>query len=434
MQVDLRVRMRSSLESGTLRSVLIGRSVTAVPAGGAAWRNLQNLRALATFGPVAAFSLTRSTDPGGQVAPREAAECEHLDLAEFGPGRWARWRWLVQRSGTPLGSRWFDARAARRWSAEITSWRPQLVVCEELWTFRWLQALGSGPWATVLDEHNLEARLRRQIEERRPFVWSAKGLRVALRQGMVTRRVRLAERRAVRSVDQVWVCSGIDAGGLRDEYGPVSDVQVVPNTVDLDYYAPVREGQVTPAAALAGVNPARTLLFVGAGGYEPNRTAALWLIRDLFPELLRRFGDARLLIVGGDPRETLSQAAATSRRVIVTGRVDDVRPYLAGASLVVVPLLEGSGTRLKLCEAFASKLPVVCTPKAAEGLEVEAGEHVRLASTVPETVRAIADLWSDREGAERMAERAFELARARYGLSATRDAVARALSRLVEAS
>lgn len=433
MQVDLRARMRSSLESGTLRSVLIGRSVTALPGGGSAWRNLQNLRALATFGPVAALSLTRSADPGGEVAPQEAAEWEHLDLLESQPGRWARWRWLVQRSGTPVGSRWFDARAARRWSAEIASWRPQLVVCEELWTYRWLQALGSGPWAAVLDEHNPEARIRRQIEEGRPFVWSLKGLRVILRQRLVIRRVRLAERRAIRSVDQVWVCSGIDAGGLREEYGLVPDVQVVPNTVDLDFYAPLRLGEVRPATALAGLDRSRTLLFVGSGGYEPNRRAALWLIRELFPELLRQFEDARLLIVGGDPRGTLSKAAAGSRAVIVTGQVDDVRPYLAGASLMVVPLLEGGGTRLKLCEAFASKIPVVCTPKAAEGLEVEDREHVRLASTVSQTVGAIADLWSDREGAERMADRALDLARARYGLSATRDAVSRALGRLVNA-
>jgi glycosyltransferase involved in cell wall biosynthesis len=432
MVATLQEELHSAMERRSLRSVVIGRSVTACPSGGSAWRNLQNLRALATLGPVAAFSLTSSASEGKQVSPEEAAEWTHLRLDEERRGSTARWRWLFKPGGHPVMNRWFGAEAFLRFSKQVEQWRPQLVVCEELWVFHWVEALARGSWLVILDEHNIEARIRRLIEQGRPFTPSLQGLRVALRQRLLERRVRVAEERAIRSADQVWVCSAKDAEGLREEFGTIDDIHVVPNTIDLDYYSPVRNGEVEPALGEPGPNDGLTLIFVGAGSYEPNRRAALWLIRELFPEIRRRVERARLLIVGSDPRGTLLQAAMGSEGVIVTGRVDDVRPYLASANLAVVPLREGSGTRLKLCEAFACGIPVVCTPQAAEGLNVVDGEHLRLAELGGAIVEAVCDLWSDRPRAERMAEQALDLVRTRFSLPASRAAVRAALESLVE--
>lgn len=434
MMATLQKELHSAMERRTLRSVVIGQSVTACPSGGSAWRNLQNLRALAGLGPVAAFSLTTSGREGKQVSPEEAAEWTHLRLNEDRRGSTARWRWVFKPGGHPVMNRWFGAEAFLRFSKQVEQWRPHLVVCEGLWVFHWVESLARGSWLVVLDEHNIEVRIRRLIEQGRPPTPSLQGLRVALRQRLLERRVRVAEERAIRSADQVWVCSAKDAEGLREEFGTIDDIHVVPNTIDLDYYSPVRNGEVEPALGDPRPEGSLTLIFVGSGAYEPNRRAALWLIQELFPEILRRFEDARLLIVGRDPRGTLLQAATGSKGVIVTGQVDDVRPYLASANLAVVPLREGSGTRLKLCEAFASGIPVVCTSQAAEGLDVVDGEHVKLAGLGTPLVSAICDLWSDRHGAERMAERALDLARSRFSLDSSRAAIRSALEILVERS
>jgi glycosyltransferase involved in cell wall biosynthesis len=122
------------------------------------------------------------------------------------------------------------------------------------------------------------------------------------------------------------------------------------------------------------------VVFVGALSYPPNAQAAHRLATSILPLLRRSVPACRLLLVGQGPDASL-RALDDGRTTIVTGDVDDVRPFLGRASAACIPLVSGSGTKYKLLEALSAGVPVACSPLAVEGLEVEHGRHLLVADT-----------------------------------------------------
>jgi len=114
------------------------------------------------------------------------------------------------------------------------------------------------------------------------------------------------------------------------------------------------------------------MLFIGALDYLPNQDAANYLCRDIFPLIKKSFQNAGILLVGRKPSPEILGLA--SEAVEVWGDVPEVEPFYRRASIAVVPLRAGSGSRLKILEAMALGRPVVSTTKGAEGLEIEAGK------------------------------------------------------------
>jgi len=139
---------------------------------------------------------------------------------------------------------------------------------------------------------------------------------------------------------------------------PALRVEVIPNGVDLAYFQP------QPAAR----EPA-ALLFTGNFAYAPNADAARYLAQTLLPQVQARFPDARLWLVGADPPPEVQ--ALASDRVTVTGRVDDLRPYLARAAVFVSPLRLGAGIKNKVLEALAMGCPLAATPLSVDGIAVQ---------------------------------------------------------------
>lgn len=127
-------------------------------------------------------------------------------------------------------------------------------------------------------------------------------------------------------------------------------VDVVPNGVDTDYFAP------TAAERL----PHR-IVFSGKMGYHPNAQAANWFAENVFTTLKQRYTDAEFIIVGSDPPANILKLREMPG-VTVTGYVDDIRPYVDGSSVAVVPMQVAVGIQNKLLEAMAMGLPVVATP------------------------------------------------------------------------
>ena len=156
------------------------------------------------------------------------------------------------------------------------------------------------------------------------------------------------------------------------------------------------------------------MLFLGTMSWGPNAAAAKFLI-ETFPKLRARFPDARLDIVGRDPPPEL-KAMGNRPGVEVTGGVPDVKPYLARASLLAVPLDAGGGTRLKILEAFAAGLPVVSTAVGAEGIEAIANTHFIRAERSG-LVEAMANLLESPGEAMQLATAARVLARDVYDWS-----------------
>ncbi len=139
------------------------------------------------------------------------------------------------------------------------------------------------------------------------------------------------------------------------------------------------------------------MAFVATMGWAPNVDAAVWLGREIWPEVLTRVPEARLLLVGKDPAPAVR--ALADEHIEVTGTVADVSPFLARSRVVVAPLRAGGGTRLKIMEALDVGRPVVATSVGCEGMEDLVGRGVVVADTAPALAEAIADLLRDPAGA-----------------------------------
>jgi len=148
------------------------------------------------------------------------------------------------------------------------------------------------------------------------------------------------------------------------------------------------------------------VVFVGNFAHPPNVDAALRLALHIFPHIQERHADPQLclFLVGSDPPPSVQQLA--NDRIIVTGSVDDVRPYLEGASVVVAPLQLGGGMRVKVIEALAAGKAVVATPLAVAGLSVSDGIELLITDTDTAFAAAVVRLLDDACAREQLAMRA----------------------------
>ena len=120
------------------------------------------------------------------------------------------------------------------------------------------------------------------------------------------------------------------------------------------------------------------LLFVGSLFYSPNVQGLIWFIENVFPAFQKRYADARLLVVGRNPGEELKNLCSRTQGISLYPDVADMKEYYQKARAVVVPLLSGGGTRIKILEAALAGRPVLSTPVGAEGLDLENGRDLFL--------------------------------------------------------
>ncbi|MGH3471711.1 MAG: glycosyltransferase family 4 protein [Nocardioidaceae bacterium] len=254
--------------------------------------------------------------------------------------------------------------------------------------------LPNGP-AVVLDEHNIEYEVLDRMRH---------GERSALRRAFNTLeylKYRSFEERVWREVDGCAVTSERELAVV-ESAAPGTPAAAVPNAVDTSYFKP------EPKAIRAD-----SLVFTGLLSYRPNFDAARYLVDEVFPFVARERPSATLTIVGdGDPEhfEALRRPGVT-----VTGRVDDVRPYVQQAAVCLAPLRIGGGTRLKVLEALAMAKPLVSTRLGSEGIAVRHGEHLVIADDKPPHFgQAIIHLLSHPEAAATMGFRGRQLIEATY--------------------
>jgi len=226
--------------------------------------------------------------------------------------------------------------------------------------------------AKVLDAHNVE------YENHRRMSLYAHRPGEALFYRRETRLLRGEERDACRRHDAVLVTSCQDRQ-LFEALVPGLRTFVVPNGVDTSYFAPSPEPSEPNA-----------LVFTGMMAYRPNYDGILHFLDEIFPLIQAEVSAARVYIVGSRPPATLTARASAS--VVVTGHVEDVRPFIRQAAAYVVPLRMGSGTRLKILEALAMEKPVVTTSIGCEGLEVSHEESVLIADEPTAFARHVVEL------------------------------------------
>ena len=164
-----------------------------------------------------------------------------------------------------------------------------------------------------------------------------------------------------------------------------------------------------------------SLLFVGNLTYEPNVEAATILVEQVLPEIDSRLGPGVRVTLAGEPDGRVGRLAGPS--VDVLGYVADLRPLYASASVAVVPLAAGAGTRIKVLEAFAHGVPLVASTRAVSGLEVSDGRHLLVADGAARTAAAVERILGDAKLADRLSVEARTLVIERYSTEAVVPAI-----------
>jgi len=265
------------------------------------------------------------------------------------------------------------------------------VVCDFLFPAPNISALES----CVLFAHNVEAMIwKRHVEH-------AAGWPRRLYFRLQARRMFAYERHVCRRVKGVITVSQADADVVRYSYG-VERVRPVPTGVDVGYFAPK-----------GGCEPKARLVFLGSMDWLPNIDGIGWFVREVWPRIHRQRPDCSVAIVGRKPTAEVVQLASVPG-VEVTGTVADVRPWLWGATVSVVPLRIGGGTRLKVYEAMAARVPVVSTTTGAEGLDVRDGLNIRLADTPEDFAARCLELLASQPERHRLASTAWDMVNSRY--------------------
>jgi len=256
-----------------------------------------------------------------------------------------------------------------------------------------------SPPLVVFDDINAEYLLQKRAFEsdvRQPRRWLG-----ALYSLIQWRKLQRYEARACRELDKVVVVSEADAKALRSLV-PTLQCAVVPNGVDTDFFHP-----------LEAEESETTLAFTGKMDFRPNVDAVLWFIREVLPQIRREVPQASLKVVGRNPHARL-QGLQRSSNIILTGIVDDVRPYIGEAAVYVVPLRVGGGTRLKLLEAMSMAKAIVSTSLGCEGIPVQPDRELVIADDPASFAQAVVRLIRDRERRSELGVSARELAVAQH--------------------
>lgn len=401
----------------SIRTLFISRDPPHPPISGTALRIWQNLNIMEKLGPVAFFTACR-WEPTQKSLPK-ITWWQHYNVER--PRSWAeqleRQFWWLRPLAYPEADWVYSKVAAQELDEFLKQVKPDLVIFEEVWLYRYLPIVKRHQCRTILVEHNIEFPLCQTKYDANPSLKEQLKMRVKLP------KIKAIEQDFIAQVDQVWACSEYDVTVLEKLYGNSSKICVIPNGVNLSYYQDAYSGQNLTRKPY-------DLMFLGQLSYAPNTEAVNLLIDAIYPRLREINPDCRLLLVGARPTQRMLEVAQHEPGIIVTGKVPEVLPYLGSAGMMLVPLLKGGGTRLKILEAFASGCPVISTSKGAQGLKVQDGQHLLIRDDVDAIVEGVSQLWSNPALSTQLSEAAYQLVKQEYSWDAISQRVQQAVKKL----
>jgi polysaccharide biosynthesis protein PslH len=241
---------------------------------------------------------------------------------------------------------------------EYASQKYDLVICDFVQSSLNFKNIRNSP--SILFQHNVESQIAKRHYDRsdgvigRLFWWLQWKKTLAL------------EKKSCQQFDTVIAVSEQDRATFCSLYA-LDNVVTIPTGVDLNYFHP-QKISVTPS----------NLVFVGSMDWLPNEDAILYFVENILPAIKMEIPDISLAVVGRNPSPRLKKRLSDLSEIRLTGWVDDVRPYIAKASIYIVPIRIGGGTRMKIYEAMAMGKAIISTSIGAEGLAIQEGVNIVL--------------------------------------------------------
>ena len=264
---------------------------------------------------------------------------------------------------------------------------------------------------SVLFQHNVEA----MIWKRHYDVQTNVAKRAYLYRQW--QKMRAFEAKSCLQFDSVVAVSREDRELMQQQYG-VDQIYDVPTGVDTEYFRP--SGRLT--------SQPKNLVFTGSMDWLPNEDAIRYFTAQIMPLIEHAVPGVTLTVVGRNPYPSLVELSKRDPSVVVTGRVEDVRPFMEEAAVYIVPLRIGGGTRLKIYEAMAMEKAIVSTSIGAEGLPVTDGKDILLADTPEAFAEAVVSLIRQESSAAELGKQAAAKVRERFGW----DTVAESFSEICQ--
>ena len=243
--------------------------------------------------------------------------------------------------------------------AELKESEYDLAICDFLQSTLNFREVSNIP--TLLFQHNVEATItRRHLENARDPVsivfWWLQHRKMFRHEGAMC-----------RHFDGTIAVSEMDKQRIEEWFG-ANNVYDIPTGVDTEFFEPQEN-----------VTEKKQLVFTGSMDWLPNEDAMLYFIEKIFPLILEKEPDTRLVIVGRRPTPNLKRLTDGRNDITITGWVEDTRPYMAESSVFIVPIRIGGGTRMKIYEALSMGKAMVSTSVGAEGLPLNHGEQILFA-------------------------------------------------------
>jgi len=398
-----------------MRILFISTNLPVPPNSGQAIRTLSILQAMASSSHELSFLSFASR---GKVASFDplSSYCRDIDLIERPFTNMSAHGDYLRRALSLLSlksysiERFRSGRMRSRIQTAIGTKQPDLIVCDSLY------ALVNVPPTKVpiaLNCHNVEHMILERysrIEENVAKKCYARAEAYLMR---------IAEHRGLRRATLAMVCSKNDGDALR-RLNPDVSIFVVPNSVDTDSY--------DPDGNYVSNNTGPVLLFQGSMDWYPNRDAVEFFAGSILPLVRVECPNVRFIVAGKNPpAELVSELGSIAE---FTGTIPDMRPYLAAATVVVVPLRVGGGTRIKILEACAAGRAVVSTTLGAEGLGLQSGKEIVLADDPNEFARCVIALLQSSSQRSALGKRARAVVVERYSHVCLKRTLEAAISHL----
>jgi sugar transferase (PEP-CTERM/EpsH1 system associated) len=222
----------------------------------------------------------------------------------------------------------------------------------------------------ILDEHNVESVILERCADAqknlfRKWLFKSQAKKMAGFEAGLSKRF-----------SKCLTVSETDKKNLAELSGEVSNIEVIPNGVDTEYFKSHFKSQCYQVTRSPKED---ALAYTGSMDWLPNNDAVMYFYQEILPLIWLKNDKVKFYVVGKNPSNELLRLSKQDKRIVVTGSVDDVRPYIARAKVFVVPLRIGGGSRLKILEAMGMEKAVVSTTIGAEGIDYTEDINILLA-------------------------------------------------------